>query len=69
MFLLNGLQFTLRPPNKNMVVSDTAVSVCHDLPTGTADNGLLQNKTRSLNMATLYMHLKHVFFLIHGCCI
>lgn len=51
MSLLIGVQFTLRPPNRNMVVSDTAVSVCHDLPTGTADIGLLQNKIASLNMA------------------
>lgn len=42
-FLLIGLQSTLRPPNRNKVLSDTAVSVCHDLPTGLVDNGTLEN--------------------------
>lgn len=42
-FLLIGLQSTLRPPNRNKVLSDTAVSVCHDLPTGMFDTGTLEN--------------------------
>lgn len=44
-FILIGLQSTLRPPNRNRELSDTAVSVCHDLPTGAGDDGTLkQNK-------------------------
>ncbi len=42
MFLLIGLQSTLRPPNRNKQLSGTAVSVCHDLPTGVADSGTLE---------------------------
>lgn len=42
-FSLIGLQSTLRPPNRNKVLSETAVSVCHDLPTGMEDAGILDN--------------------------
>lgn len=42
-FLLIGLQSTLRPPNRNKELSDTAVSVCQDLPTGALDTGTLEN--------------------------
>ena len=42
-FLLIGLQSKLRPPNRNKVPSDSAVSVCHDLPTGVLDTGILEN--------------------------
>lgn len=41
-FLLIGLQSILRPPNRNKELSDTAVSVCHDLPTGMVDVGVLE---------------------------
>ena len=41
--LLIGLQSTLRPPNRNKELSNTAVSVCHDLPTGGDDTGTLEN--------------------------
>lgn len=41
-FLLIGLQSTLRPPNRKREVSDTAVRVCQDLPTGIGDDGVLE---------------------------
>lgn len=40
-YLLMGLQSTLRPPNRNKALSDAVVSVCHDLPTGAHDTGVL----------------------------
>lgn len=43
---LIGLQSTLRPPNRNMLDSDTAVTVCQDLPTGAAEEGTLQMNHR-----------------------
>lgn len=43
MTVLIGLQSTLRPPNRNKLLSDKAVSVCHDLPTGLLDAGTLGN--------------------------
>lgn len=42
-FLLIGLQSALRPPNRNRELSDTAVSVCHDRPTGAGDTGTLED--------------------------
>lgn len=42
-FLLIGLQSALRPPNRNMLLSETAVSECHDLPTGMEEPGVLEN--------------------------
>lgn len=56
-FLLIGLQSTLRPPNRKRQLSDTAVRVCHDLPTGMGDDGVLENRFTTELKAKLVKHL------------
>lgn len=40
-YLLIGLQSTLSPPKRNNELSDIAVRVCHERPTGSAETGAL----------------------------
>ena len=54
--LLIGLQSTLSPPNRNKELSETAVSECQDLPTGTAESGTL-NMVISINYSSRSRHI------------
>ena len=54
--LLIGLQSTLNPPNRNKELSETAVSECQDLPTGTAESGTL-NMVISINYSSRSRHI------------
>ncbi len=62
--ILMGLQSTLSPPNRKRDESDTAVSVCHERPTGAEPNPALHTRDSFMKIARTHAHT-HSLYLSH----
>ncbi len=54
--ILMGLQSTLSPPNRKRDESDTAVSVCHERPTGAEPNPALHTRDSFMKITRTHAH-------------